>query len=881
MRKGLVLLLLGLIGWQITPMATATAESPAISVYYAGQGGPVHQALQLAGVQFVNEPGAARVIVLDGRTPSAEQSGQVAGLVRQGAGLVVIMGPDMDMPALAQLLPGSDAATVSTEPATIQAVGGERTLAPDMPAGAPALLRQINWRSAPQIRKRAVAIPAGLQPLVQTFDGQDIVVGYRAMGEGHVIWLAPWLDENDNRAFREWPYFNYFVYAITAGAGGQQPVAFADFDAAPVPRQGERQLLLLIVVAAFGTTAALFLWAKRQGAAPPPEAIFSAAGDENRGEKAAGLWGQVGFHRPLAGFLVLLFWGLLFFIPFMIYQAVVLPRYLLPSPQALGAWSLVVSFFNAFWLLFDMGTSLAAIKFLSEYRLDDPFHGLQFVQFYVWWQIVTGTIQVGLTILVAVYLLPHTTYAYLTFYVILHALVQFPGFYRVFQYVLRALQRLDYDQWLNIAVQPAPGGTGPGSLGFLLIPLQAITVWLLYGWGARHPRFGASMGGGLGMGAGLYLAEVAVFIAGGWLYRRLGYRLRWLFRVQFDWDVARAALRYGALISIGGMIGALGWTAQVWLMERYLFDYLEIQGNWSVASGLILAFGALVGLYQGLMPAISEAHSHDCLHLARYYVAQGFKYGGWLSAFVASALLATGDHLIIGALGPQWIRSAQFLSLLVIWGALQFPAWFADQVQQGTGHPGLFTFMLLIEQSLRVALMLILLPRLQITGLIVAYLVALPTKDVLTWVLNARLIFRPRIHWWQAAIAPLLAGGMNYLLFRWLGAWLWDGHLISSLLLFLLAGGPGLLWYAFWSGFFGGWDNWGLMELRRAGRSSALSRPISRPLEWVIRAGAALGPWHGRFPIVLDRHVRQDIRKLSVIRNSQMAVVGSQSAFVS
>ncbi|NOZ05000.1 MAG: hypothetical protein GXP41_01430 [Chloroflexi bacterium] len=876
MRKGLVFLLLGFFGWHIAPMAIVAAASPPISVYYAGQGGPVHQSLQLAGVQFVDEPSAAQVFVMDGRTPPTGLSSQIANRVRQGAGLVVIMGPGMNGPALAQLLPGSDAAAVRSEPATIQAIDTGRALAQAMPAGMAELLHQINWRSAPQIRKRATAIPGGLEPLVQTFTGQDLVVGYRALGKGHVVWVAPWLDENDNRAFREWPYFNYFVYAITTGAGGQHPVAFADFDAAPVPRPRERQFLLLIVLATFGTTAMLFLWAKRQGKRGQPEALFQAAPEQDRHPKVAGLWKQVGFHRPLAGFLVLLFWGLLFFVPFMIYQAVVLPRYLLPSPQALGAWSLVVSFFNAFWLLFDMGTSLAAIKFLSEYHLDDPFHGLQFVQFYVWWQIVTGTIQVGLVILVAVYLLPHTTYAYLTFYVIAHALVQFPGFYRVFQYVLRALQRLDYDQWLNIAVQPAPGGTGPGSLGFLLIPLQAISVWLLYGWGARHPRFGASMGGGLGMGAGLYLAEVAVFVAGGWLYRRLGYHLRWLFRVQFDWEVARNALRYGALISVGGMIGALGWTAQVWLMERYLFDYLEIQGNWSVAAGLILAFGALVGLYQGLMPAISEAHSHNCIHLARYYVAQGFKYGGWLSAFVASALLATGDRLIIGALGPQWIRAAQFLSLLVIWGALQFPAWFADQVQQGTGHPGLFTFMLFIEQSLRVVLMLLLLPRLQIVGLIIAYLVALPTKDVLTWVLNARLIFRPRIHWWQAAIAPLLAGAMNYLLFRWLGAWLWDGRLMSSLLLFLLASGPGLLWYAFWSGFFGGWDNWGLVELRRAGRSSTLSRPISRPLGWVIGAGASLGPWHGRFPIVLDRQVRQDIHKLSVMRNAQVSVVGSQ-----
>ena len=55
-------------------------------------------------------------------------------------------------------------------------------------------------------------------------------------------------------------------------------------------------------------------------------------------------WENVGFHRPLSGFLVALSIGLILFIPLIIYQNLILPSYILPSAQALGIWGRVPEF---------------------------------------------------------------------------------------------------------------------------------------------------------------------------------------------------------------------------------------------------------------------------------------------------------------------------------------------------------------------------------------------------------------------------------------------------------------------------------------------------------------------------------------------------------
>ena len=214
-------------------------------------------------------------------------------------------------------------------------------------------------------------------------------------------------------------------------------------------------------------------------------------------------WENVGFHRPLSGFLVALSIGLVLFIPLIIYQNLILPSYILPSAQALGIWGRVTQFFNLAWIFFDMGTSIAFIKYLSEHRVQDPKKGIQYGQVFVWWQALSGAVQVALVIGLASTLAPRSAYALYAWSVIIHSFIQIPGFYQVMKHALTGFQRLDYSRLLEIGLN-------------VVLPMlvQPVFVTIMFAWGRAHPVFGGAMGGLLGMGMAAYAAELLTFLLG-------------------------------------------------------------------------------------------------------------------------------------------------------------------------------------------------------------------------------------------------------------------------------------------------------------------------------------------------------------------------------
>ncbi len=841
-RKPVVVLLAVVLLCLLLAAPVARAETtPPLRLGYFGPDGWMREALvRIPNTTLVTDAAQADVVVLNDVPASALPSG-LAEHVRRGS-LVVILGPHSgDLPGT--LLPG---ARVRAEE---QPKGEPLSLVP-LPDG-DAVLRAVAWNSAPQVRARTLLFGDDLTPLVGYQDGAGAAL---ARGPNGTWWVGIWLNDESNRAFADWPYVRYWLYHMAIRAAGRTPMAFADYPLAPVPHAGDRRLLLALMLLLLGTTVGVFVGVRRYSLRHP-ELLAQIVVDPERYRREEGEteWEEVGFHRALGGFLFILAIGVFLFIPLVLYQNVVLFGILLPSAQARGYWSLVVNFFNTFWLLFDWGTSTAFVKFFSQYRVKDPARGFKYVQLFVWWQAITGTVQVMLVVLAAAFFVPQTQYAHLAWFLIVHALIQFPGFLRVFQYCFRAFQRLDFDQILNLVIAMSP------------MVLQAATVWMMGRWGAGHPAFGKHLGAALGLGLGAYAVELFTFLVGFLLYRRLGLNARLIFLAHFDKETVKSALSFGFPITLAGVIGALGYSVQVTLTVRYILNYAEVQGNWDVISpnGLIQAYSAVAALYYGLMPGLSESLSHGRKVLSQYYVAQGFKWGGLMSAFLLSVLLGTGDRFILGALGKEYVRATQWLLIMALWGAVQFPAWFSDRIQEAAGRPGLQAWMLFFEQSLRIILMIALLRPLQMVGLMLAYMVALPAKDLVAWFINHRLILPLRIYWWQTVAAPLLAALANYTLLRLVGNVIWQPDQVHAAVLFIIGLIGSLPVFAFFNGLFGGWDEGGLDEFRRSVRLASLARPYA----WLFYAGAALGarlsPLHDRFPMTVAEVARAEAEALT------------------
>ena len=814
----------------LIPSAAVSAQGTLLKIYYAGPADGVRQALVLdQAAALVTDPAQAQVFVLNGVIPAGDAAA-IHARVAAGAGLLLIGGPALDATALGQLLEA---------PLTLESQADALSLSPAA-GSADEVQTALLWGSAPQVMQRLLLHGDGLTALVNGFEDGSLVLGKQTIGQGQVFVLTAFMDAA-NPEFQQWPYFNYLVYNLATRAAGQTPQSFVDYPASPVPHRSQ-QIILIGLMGLVLITAVVAFGLVRRYSLAHPEALDSIVADREdfAAKEAHTDWEEIGFHRPLGGFFVMLFLGLLLFVPIIIYQNLVLPVLILPSAQTIGMWGRVTQFFGLVWTFFDMGTSIAFIKYLSEYRINNPRKGVMYGQVFVWWQALSGAFQVALVIILAGTVLPGTAYAIYAWSVIVHTFIQIPGFYRVMRHALTGLQRADYAQVIDL-------GWG---LAFLMIA-QPIFVTIMLVWGRSHPDLGVTMSGLLGLGIAGYAVEVMAFVLGIILYRRLGYNVRIYFMAHFDWETVKKSFRFGVFEMIGAAAWGVGQSLEILITQARLVNYAEVWGNWVLAQNFVFGFNAISNLYEGVMPSISEAISHGKKVLGQYYVALSYKWGGLLSAMMGAMLLAVADRFILGASGPQFVRAAAYSVPLLLWGAAQYGSWVSDMVQRGSNKPYLMVLMTLLEQTVRISLALILVTKLQINALILAYFVAILTKDVVSYLVNHRVCFPLHFYFWQSLGAPLLAGVVHYGLLRWLTGLVWQNEPMTSVLIFFIALVPSYPVFAFLYAFFGGWDDETLAELHRAADLSSFMKPLSW-LFWAASVqGARISPLHGRFPITI------------------------------
>jgi O-antigen/teichoic acid export membrane protein len=839
--------------WLVLAVILFTLASPAgakgmnLHVYYAGPDGGVRTALGLdKDILFVTDPAEADVFVLNGTIPAAD-SALIQSRVQAGAGLVLVCGLNMDAQSLGALL---------GEPVTLQQKDDALSLAP-VTGNADSLLTDVLWTSAPQVRERLSLAGGGLSPLVTGFEDHSLILGKKNLGTGQVFILTAFLGDT-NTEFQEWPYFNYLVYHLAEQAAGRTALAFADYPASPVPHRTD-QIVLVALMGLVLATAGVAFWLVRRYSLKHPEALDAIVinREEYAAKEAHTAWEEIGFHRPLGGFFVMLFLGLLLFVPIIIYQNLVLPVFILPSAQAIGIWGRVTQFFGLVWTFFDMGTSVAFIKYLSEYRIHEPRKGIMFGQVFVWWQALSGAIQVALVVILAGTVLPKTAYAIYAWSVIVHTFIQIPGFYRIMRHALTGLQRSDYAQVIDLG----------WALVFQMVA-QPIFVSIMLFWGRTHPAFGTTVSGLIGLGIAGYAVEVMAFLLGLWLYKRLGYNTRVYFLAHFDWQTVWKSFRFGIFEMFGAGAWGLGQSLEILITQARLVNYAEVWGNWVLAQNFVYGFNAIANLFEGMMPSISEAISHGKKVLAQYYSAIAYKWGGMLSAMLGSMLIAVADRFILGASGPQFVRAAAYCVPLLLWGAAQYGSWVGDMVQRGSNRPWLMVLMVGMEQVIRISLALLLLKRFQILALIIAYFIGILVKDIVSYFVNNRLCYRQRFYFWQSLGAPLLAGLAHYGILRWLTGLIWQNEQMTSVLIFFIALVPSYPIFAFLYAFFGGWDDETLAEVKRAASLASFMKPLAWLFWAASNLGARISPLHGHFPVRIRAQALEEARQLEAERVS-------------
>ncbi|MEO6952825.1 MAG: hypothetical protein ABI321_13550 [Polyangia bacterium] len=542
------------------------------------------------------------------------------------------------------------------------------------------------------------------------------------------------------------------------------------------------------------------------------------------------LWRRPGFERPLAGLLLYMAALLVLTGPFLYVTALWIPAHVQPFPAVDGVVATVEELVLLGWALGDFGMTTAIIRAVAARRTTEPETLLPHLRLLVRWQLGVALLVCVLGT-VAAPLLVTTRYAALVPALRLRALTTPLLVTATLPAICEALQRYDRQLLLDLADK---------RLLAVVLPIPVVLWMRTHGWFGDEPARAL-----VGVVIGQAVATSIVGVLGLGLVRRLGVPLMSLLRGSLpSRNDIRALLRFGAGIMTGKAVFFLAGLCELTIIIGSLADYPTLLGIKAILVGRLLQpLWLLWPFAETVVPALSEALAADRRELARAYVVRYLQHGNVFVLSLFALVVGAAPPLLLSYLPPTWHAAARLLPIAGLTGLLLPLTWVGDGVQRACGRSGLNAAFLLGEQLLRLALLVVLMPRFGLIGLFAASALAALLKSIAVLVhthakllplsLPARTIF----------VAPIAAGLV-------VGAWsrglvVLGATIHAAPLAFLVTAITAFPVAFFVAGLAGGLEPTALAELDAARQMVPLARftqPFTRFLYAAARHGASLGP---------------------------------------
>ncbi|MHA1998892.1 MAG: hypothetical protein ACTSU9_12275, partial [Promethearchaeota archaeon] len=374
----------------------------------------------------------------------------------------------------------------------------------------------------------------------------------------------------------------------------------------------------------------------------------------SRGKKKMrhGLWNKVGFHRVAGAYLYGYILALGEAILGIVIIGTIIPMFL-PYPEINGYKAMTGSILGFWFGLMDLnlggggGFSDGMTRFIGQYADSNPARAIKYIQFYIWFQMFTGLVQVTVIIFFSTFYLVNTSLGYLAWFVIGQCLVQYPGCLMVMTSSMKAFQRGDRLAWLvwlqNTVFQ---------------VSVNVICMIIGRWWGLSNPHVGELMGITLFYILSQFLDDWINLLLGGYLFGQVlkekGIeRGIWaMIRPEFDKEIIKQVLSYTGKQWIGNQV--LGLFS--YFIGLYIIVIMPSMASWT---GLMLipAFlghlvshqSAMVGL---VAPALSEAYNNGKKDLTRYFLNNTLKWYSIVTFYMFTSLSILSPrilHVIVDA----------------------------------------------------------------------------------------------------------------------------------------------------------------------------------------------------------------------------------------
>ncbi|MHA1681549.1 MAG: hypothetical protein ACTSUE_11095, partial [Promethearchaeota archaeon] len=517
----------------------------------------------------------------------------------------------------------------------------------------------------------------------------------------------------------------------------------------------------------------------------------------------------------------------------------------------------------------------------------NPQKVLHYLQFFIWYQMMTGLIQTTMIAIWALFIARNGTLAHLVWLFLITSTTQYPGMLGYFSSSLKGLQRFDKAQILYFIHGQ-----------FFQMATNIIFILLGRWLGAMHPAVGELMGLAIGAAIGAYIDDFFAMFLGAYYFKKAvkqvfpNLRLRDFFRHDFDRGLVKECISFGIQVSAGPLVGVV--VGQV--CNLYWIYYVPQYSTWVMLSGVAAGLAQVVQWGElDLVPAISESFLNGKKKLVQFYIAQSWRWSFYLAVPLIMILLTYLPLILNVALAVAdvsvYLLAVPFIFPWIITKMLEPISRFADQIIIGASRPRFITFIKLIEEGGKLFFMTLWIPWLKVTdGGLDAIVWVMPLgifppmlfKTVACWYYIHTRLVRVKFPWGQALLAPVLSSG-----FIWVVSWLYANVLWNPLLnlvglipaalitvLWMLVGTLGIYMLAY--GFFGGFDDFGLKVMKEATEMSGPSKPLIKFLFAFLQLGVKISPLHNKFPIPSEK-AHEEALELMLIReiNEEKASSGS------
>ncbi len=580
---------------------------------------------------------------------------------------------------------------------------------------------------------------------------------------------------------------------------------------------------------------------------------------EPEGSKKEGLWDQIGFHRPLGGFMynyVIGFVGIIFGVV----VGGLLISILYPYPESKGYRDLAGMVFIWTMPLFDIGVAYGIERFIGEYRIKDPLKMVQYIQFFTWYLLFSSLLKTTVFSIWTCTVISQGSLAYLSWNLLLLAIHHYPGVLYLLRSCMAGLQQYHVANTLN-------------ALGSEVFD-KVFLLCLIYMWrsiGNQNPAIGELMTMAFGTTFAYYMRDFFMF--GLQIHfirpmlRKIGIPLRSLFEPRFSREVMRTAFKTGISVSVPGLV-AQGVAYAVTMM------YVDVVAQFTTFSVLSSSASMFVNFldYFGkidMTAPFSEAYRNQKHKLSVFYIAQGWKYWGYVNGAMMLMFAAFLNVLAATLLAIPGLEYYAMIGLFLLpWWIYKFFLPIAEQgdmILVGAMRLKVFQSFRIAEEVAKLAWVALMLYGFRWQGggtqaiafvFVLAMAVPQWIKACLVWTYIRKKMLPYSIPIWQTFVAPLASGAIVYGIVT---AYLQFVHAlfvpsigpvfagILSIVLILITC-PTIV-FPFFYGILGGWDNFGLETYQKAVSMAGLSKAFFRMASRVTTWAARHSPLTNRFPI--------------------------------